>query len=87
MGVGDDGVVARRFLARMVVSGVMPSAATRGLNGRPSITDTGCRRVFLAGDWVGSDSLTDAALASGNLAALVQCGRHRAVELWCAVRC
>jgi hypothetical protein len=70
MGVADDDVVTRRFLARMVVSGAIPTAATGGLGGRPAVTATGCRRVFLAGDWIGSDGLlADAAPASGHLAA------------------
>ena len=70
MGVADQDVVERRFLARMIVSGAMPIAATGGLAGRPSITATGARRVFLAGDWVGPHGLlTDAALASGQAAA------------------
>lgn len=71
MGVADDDVVVRRFLARMVVSGAMPIAATGGLAGRPSVTATGLPRIFLAGDWVGMDGLlSDAALASGHAAAL-----------------
>ncbi|HSB87576.1 MAG TPA: hypothetical protein VLD86_14800, partial [Ilumatobacteraceae bacterium] len=71
MGVADDDVVVRRFLARMVVSGAMPIAATGGLAGRPSVTATGLPRIFLAGDWVGTDGLlSDAALASGHAAAL-----------------
>jgi phytoene dehydrogenase-like protein len=70
MGVADQDVVERRFLARMIVSGAMPIAATGGLAGRPSITATGARRVFLAGDWVGPHGLlADAALASGQAAA------------------
>jgi phytoene dehydrogenase-like protein len=70
VGVHDDDVVVERFLARMVVSGAMPRAASGGLRGRPSITATGMPRVFLAGDWVGPRGLlSDAALASGHAAA------------------
>lgn len=69
VGVDDDDVVVSRFLARMVVTGAMPRAETGGLAGRPSVTATGLRRVFLAGDWVGPDGLlADAALASGHAA-------------------
>jgi len=71
MGVADADVVTERFLARMVVSSVMPRAATGGLAGRPRMTDSGLPRVFLAGDWVGPVGvLADAALASGHGAGL-----------------
>jgi hypothetical protein len=53
----------------MVVSSTMPRAATGGLAGRPSITESGLPRVFLAGDWIGPDGvLSDASLASGHAA-------------------
>jgi hypothetical protein len=71
VGVSDDDVVVRRFLARMVVTGAMPRAATGGLTGRPDITATGLPGVFAAGDWIGPDGLlADAALASGHTAGL-----------------
>jgi glycine/D-amino acid oxidase-like deaminating enzyme len=69
VGVADDDIVVRRFLARMVVSSTMPQPTTGGLRGRPSITASGLPRVFLAGDWVGhAGLLSDAALASGYIA-------------------
>jgi 2-polyprenyl-6-methoxyphenol hydroxylase-like FAD-dependent oxidoreductase len=71
VGVAEDDVVVRRFLARMVVTGAMPRATTGGLTGRPDITATGLRDVFAAGDWIGPDGLlADAALASGHAAGL-----------------
>ena len=71
VGVSEDDVVARRFLARMVVTGAMPRATSGGLTGRPDITATGLRNVFAAGDWIGPDGLlADAALASGHAAGL-----------------
>jgi len=70
VGVAEDDVAERRFLARMVVMGAMPRASTGGLNGRPAVTATGVPGVFMAGDWVGPDGLlADAALASGQAAA------------------
>lgn len=69
-GVADDAVAVERFLARMVVIGAMPLARNGGLQGRPTVTATGSRRVFMAGDWVGPDGLlADASLASGRDAA------------------
>jgi glycine/D-amino acid oxidase-like deaminating enzyme len=69
LGVHHDDIVTQRFLARMVVSSTMPRAATGGLAGRPSITESGLPRVFLAGDWIGPDGvLSDASLASGHAA-------------------
>lgn len=71
VGVSEDDVVVRRFLARMVVTGAMPRATTGGLTGRPDITATGLRHVFAAGDWIGPEGLlADAALASGHAAGL-----------------
>ena len=60
----------RLTLARMVVSGTQPRAATGGLAGRPAVTDSGQPGVLVAGDWVGPDGLlADASLASGSDAA------------------
>jgi len=71
VGVADDDVVVRRFLAHMVVAGALPRAATGGLEGRPDVTASGSPGVFIAGDWVGPEGLlADAALASGQRAAL-----------------
>jgi phytoene dehydrogenase-like protein len=68
-GVDDADVVTRRFLASMTVTGVMPTASTGGLVGRPGIGDTGVPDVTMAGDWVGPVGLlADAALASGHAA-------------------
>jgi phytoene dehydrogenase-like protein len=78
-GVLDRDIVADRFLARMVVAGTLPRAATGGLRGRPTVTATGLPGVFLAGDWVGPEGLlADAALASGMAAALAATGRRPA---------
>lgn len=69
LGVRPEDVVVSRFLARMVVAGAAPRAATGGLPGRPAITDTGVPGVLLAGDWVGPDGmLADASFASGHAA-------------------
>lgn len=73
-GVRPEDVVARRFLARMVVTGAAPVSARGGLAGRPPVT-TACPGVLVAGDWVGPTGLlADAALASAREAA------RRAVE-------
>lgn len=64
-GVADGDVVEERFLARMTVTGAIPTAA-EGLAGRAGVDVPGRRGVFLAGDWVGPEGLlADAALASG----------------------
>ena len=71
VGVRDDDIVTSRFLASMNVAGAIPRAANGGLNGRPSIDDSGMANVFLAGDWVGHEGfLADASFASGKAAAL-----------------
>jgi glycine/D-amino acid oxidase-like deaminating enzyme len=71
VGVAEEDVVVRRFLARMVVAGALPRAASGGLPGRPGITATGLPNVFAAGDWIGPEGLlADAALASGQAAGL-----------------
>lgn len=65
-GVADDDVVEERFLAEMVVSGGLPTAAGGGLAGRPPVADPSRPGVLLAGDWVGPEGLlADAAVASG----------------------
>ncbi len=76
-GVLDQDVVTRRFLARMTVSSVLPTAATGGLAGRPAVGDTGVPGVTMAGDWVGPHGLlADASLASGH-AAGIEAGHAR----------
>ncbi len=68
-GVGDQDVVVRRFLARMVVYSALPLASAGGLAGRPGIEDTGVPGVTMAGDWIGPVGLlADASLASGHAA-------------------
>jgi Flavin containing amine oxidoreductase len=70
-GVLEEDVVTSRFLARMVVAGAAPTAAGGGLAGRPAVGSSGLLGVYLAGDWVGPTGLlADAALASGQVAAL-----------------
>jgi phytoene dehydrogenase-like protein len=70
-GVREEDVVTSRFLARMVVAGAAPIAARGGLGGRPAVDASGLPGVYLAGDWVGPTGLlADAALASGQVAAL-----------------
>jgi len=70
-GVREEDVVTSRFLARMVVAGAAPIAARGGLGGRPAVGATRLPGVYLAGDWVGATGLlADAALASGQVAAL-----------------
>jgi phytoene dehydrogenase-like protein len=70
IGVDEADIRASRFLARMVVTGVLPRADRGGLRGRPAVTATGMPGVFLAGDWVGPVGLlADASLASAREAA------------------
>lgn len=70
IGVNASDIEASRFLARMVVAGSTPRAADGGLAGRPKVTDSGQRGVYIAGDWVGPEGLlADAAIASGHEAA------------------
>ena len=65
-GVSDDDIVEQRFLAHMVVTGAIPTAATGGLSGRATAEVPGVPGAFVAGDWVGPvGMLADAALASG----------------------
>ena len=71
VGVRPDDIVHSRFLARLTVTATAPLARLGGLAGRPAITATGVRNVFLAGDWVGREGgLSDAAFASGHAAGL-----------------
>jgi hypothetical protein len=70
VGVSGQDVVVSRFLARMVVSGVLPRADRGGLPGRPDVSASGLPGVFMAGDWVGPTGLlADAAIASAQAAA------------------
>ena len=70
LGVRTADVAHSRFLARLVVAGSTPVAATGGLGGRPRVTDSGQPGVLIAGDWVGPEGmLADASLASGHAAA------------------
>jgi len=65
-GVIEDDIVEERFLAHMVVTGAIPTAARGGLAGRPVAEIPGLPGAFVAGDWVGPVGLlADAALASG----------------------
>jgi phytoene dehydrogenase-like protein len=67
-GVGDDDVVKDRFLARMVVTHLLP-APDQGLAGRPPVAVRDAHGLFVAGDWVGPVGwLADASLASGRQA-------------------
>lgn len=65
-GITESDVVESRFLARMVVTGAIPTAEAGGLAGRIPVEGAGRPGVLLAGDWVGDEGLIgDAALASG----------------------
>ncbi len=67
-GISSEHVVEQRFLARMVVSHVLPSPE-KGLYGRPAVPVAGVPGVFVAGDWVGPVGwLADASMASGQSA-------------------
>lgn len=71
VGVRTEDVVHDRFLARLTVTATAPLARLGGLAGRPAITASGMRNVFLAGDWVGHEGfLSDASFASGHAAGL-----------------
>lgn len=64
-GVDDSAIVADRYLHRMTVCGVLPTASRGGMAGRPTVDSAGRANVYLAGDWVGpTDQLADCALAS-----------------------
>lgn len=69
-GIATADVVTERFLARMVVSGGLPTAAGGGLAGRPGVAVDGHQGVFVTGDWVGPEGLLlDAVAASATAAA------------------
>ena len=57
IGITREQIVTERFLARMVVAGTVPGAATGGLGGRPAVEVPEHPGVLLAGDWVGADGL------------------------------
>lgn len=68
-GITEDDIVTERFLARMTVTGAIPTAAAGGLPGRPSVALPDHPGILLAGDWVGGEGmLADAAVASGEQA-------------------
>jgi phytoene dehydrogenase-like protein len=65
-GIADADIAEERFLARMVVTGAIPTASSGGLEGRPRAEVPGLPGAFVAGDWVGpTGMLADAALVSG----------------------
>ena len=69
VGVRPDDIGHSRFLAHLTVTATAPLARLGGRAGRPSITATGLRNVFIAGDWVGREGfLSDASFASGHAA-------------------
>jgi phytoene dehydrogenase-like protein len=72
MGIAPAMVVQERFLARMVVTGTLPTTATGGLAGRPAVAVDTVPGVFLAGDWVGPEGLLLDAVASS----AVEAGRR-----------
>ena len=77
-GVTPDLVATERFLARMVVSGGLPTAAGGGLAGRPPVEVDGHPGVFVAGDWVGPEGLLFDAVAASAVAAGRQAARRSA---------
>jgi phytoene dehydrogenase-like protein len=73
-GITPADVVTERYLARMPVTGGLPTAAGGGLAGRPSIEVPGRPGVLIAGDWVGDkglllDAVAASASEAGRLAA------------------
>ena len=75
-GVQPGSTATSRYLHRMTVVGALPSAATGGLAGRPSIHAPGCSDVFIVGDWVGPEGqLADASFASAEAVAARLCKR------------
>jgi len=71
VGVGDDRIVTRRYLHRMVACSAIATAEGGGLAGRPDVAVPGRPGTFVAGDWVGPEGhLGDAVLASARAAAL-----------------
>lgn len=80
-GIRDDDVVKGRFLANMVVTGALPTAAGGGIGGRAPVAVPGRPGVFIAGDWVGSEALlADAAIASGAAAGRLAVERSATLE-------
>jgi phytoene dehydrogenase-like protein len=70
-GLSEERVDEQRFLARMVVTHLLPSPE-QGLEGRPRVTIEGAPGVFVAGDWVGPVGwLADASMASGRQAGML----------------
>lgn len=63
-GITSDAIVSERFLARMVVSGATPTAASGGLAGRVPVAVAEHPGVHLAGDWVGPNGMLLDAVAS-----------------------
>jgi phytoene dehydrogenase-like protein len=67
-GVQDDDIAEERFLAKMPVTGAIPTAQG-GRQGRVPVMAADRLGILLAGDWVGAEGLlADAAVASGALA-------------------
>jgi phytoene dehydrogenase-like protein len=63
-------LVEKRFLKAMIASNALPTAAMRGLAGRPGVEVPGATGLYLAGDWVGpTGMLADAVFASAGVAA------------------
>jgi phytoene dehydrogenase-like protein len=60
-----DLLVKRVYLPRIEAVGTLPTAASGGFAGRPSIQAPGLAQLYLAGDWVGPEGfLVDASMAS-----------------------
>jgi phytoene dehydrogenase-like protein len=63
-------VSEQRFLPRMLALGALPTAASGGMDARPSHRGDEISNLFFASDWVGPEGfLADAALASARVAA------------------
>lgn len=70
-GINEADIITRRSMHKMMPVSSMPTALRGGMAGRPPVTDTGHKTVFMAGDWVGPvGHLADASFASGRDAAL-----------------
>jgi phytoene dehydrogenase-like protein len=62
-------VVERRFLRHVTVAGALPTAGMGGTAGRPGPAVPGIDGLYVAGDWVGPESLlSDASAASAERA-------------------
>jgi phytoene dehydrogenase-like protein len=60
-----DVLVKRLYLPRIEAVGTLPTAASGGFAGRPSVQVPGLDHLYLAGDWVGPEGfLVDASMAS-----------------------